>query len=241
MEGARVLVLAESAELVGKSTKLMETYAAVAAELQRIGAVALAANVVKEQRKEARRLRKISAMNTGVLVALNNDREAHAAEERKRLRLLREMHDTHQSLSATKAQLKLIAEILRNTRMDLLDTEQALEAKRAVKAFSLFDLGDGRPKGGGVDGKKNRAQVLDRLPRLGVGISAEQRNDFMWFKDTWDKKMLEEHGPGWPVLFVGWAQRLINQHETGDRRAFIVFMHEQSTRCVGDDVALVVP
>ena len=104
MEGALVLVSAESAELVGKSTKLMETYAAVAVELQRIGAVALAANVVKEQRKEARRLRKISAMNTGVLVALNNDKEAHAAEERKRLRLLREMRDTHQCLSATKAQ-----------------------------------------------------------------------------------------------------------------------------------------
>jgi len=56
--------------------------------------------------------------------------------------------------------------------------------------------------------------VLGRLSRLGVGISTEQRNDFMWFKDTWDKKMLEEHGLEWPVLFAGWAQRLINQHET---------------------------
>ena len=79
LDGTLVPVSAESAELVEKSTKLMETYAAVAAELQRIGAVALAANVVKEQRKEARLLRKISAMNIGVLVALNNDREAHAA------------------------------------------------------------------------------------------------------------------------------------------------------------------
>ena len=121
-------------------------------------------------------------MNTGVLVALNNDREAHAAEERKRLRLLREMHDTHQSLSATKAQLKDTAEILRNKRRDLLDTEQALEAKRAVKAFSLHDLGEGRPHEGGIDGKKNRAQVLDRLSRLGQGISAAQRNEFMCIK-----------------------------------------------------------
>jgi len=116
-----------------------------------------------------------------------------------------------------------------------------LEAKRAVKTFSLFELGDGRPKEGGIDGKKNRAQVLDRLSRLGQGISAAQRNDFMWFKDTWDKKMLEEHGAGWPAIFVGWAQRLLNQHETGDGTAFSVFMHEQSTRCVGDEVALVVP
>ena len=68
-----------------------------------------------------------------------------------------------------------------------------MEAKRAVKTFSLSDLGEGRPTEGGIDGKKNRAQVLDRLPRLGQGISAAQRNDFMWFKDTWDTKMLEEH------------------------------------------------
>ena len=52
-EGTLVLVSVESAELVTKSTKLTETYATVAAELQRVGAVALAANVVKEQRKEA--------------------------------------------------------------------------------------------------------------------------------------------------------------------------------------------
>jgi hypothetical protein len=42
-----VPVSAENAELVAKSTKLMETNAAVAAELQRVGAIALAANVVK--------------------------------------------------------------------------------------------------------------------------------------------------------------------------------------------------
>ena len=46
-------VSAGSAGLATKSTKLMETYAAVAVELQRVGAVALAANVVKEQRKRS--------------------------------------------------------------------------------------------------------------------------------------------------------------------------------------------
>ena len=107
----------------------------------------------------------------------------------------------------------------------LVDTEQALGVNRAVTALSLFDLGDGRPKEGGTDGKKNRAQVLDRLSRLGQGISAAQRNDFMWFKDTWDKKMLEEHGVGWPAIFLGRAQRLLNQHETGDGTAFSVFMY----------------
>ena len=101
-----VPVSAEAAELVMKSTKLMETYAAVAAELERVGAVALAANVVREQRKEARRMRKISELDNGVLVALNRDRDAEAAAERKRLRLVGDMREKRQSLSATKAQFK---------------------------------------------------------------------------------------------------------------------------------------
>ena len=101
-----VPVSAEAAELVMKSTKLMETYAAVAAELERVGAVALAANVVREQRREARRMRTISALDTGVLVALNRDRDAEAAVERKRLRLVEEVREKRQCLSETKAKLR---------------------------------------------------------------------------------------------------------------------------------------
>ena len=99
-------ISSESAELVTKSTMLMDTYAAVAAELQRVGAIALAANVIKEQRKEARRMRQISQVNTGVQIALTHDRDAKAAEERRRLRLLAELRGNRPSLSATKAKLQ---------------------------------------------------------------------------------------------------------------------------------------
>jgi len=241
LEDTLVPVSAEAAELVTKSTKLMETYAAVAAELERVGAVALAVNVVKEQRKEARRMRKISAQDTGVLVALKRDRDAEAAEERKRLRLLEEMREKRQSLSATKAQLKEAEEILRGKKRALFETEQALEASRAVKAFSLYELGEGRPRGGGAEGKRNRAQVLDRVARRGQGISPAQRSDFAWFKDAWGSKMLEEHAVRWPAVFAGWAQRLLQAHEEGDRTAFSVFLHNETQRCFGEEVALVLP
>ena len=123
----------------------------------------------------------------------------------------------------------------------VVETGTAIAPLTVIDDQTLFDLGDGRPKGGGTDGKKNRAQVLDRLPRLGQGISAEQRNAFVWFKDNWDRHMLEEHGDQWPAKFASWAQRLVGAHAAGDRAAFSVFMHNQSTRCVGDEVALVVP
>ena len=242
LEDTLAPVSAEAAELVTKSTKLMETYAAVAAELERVSVVALAVDVVKEQRREARRMRSISAQYTGFLVALKRDRDAEAAEERKRLRLLEEMREKRQSLSATKAQLKEAEEILRGKKKRaLFETEQALEAKRAVKAFSLYELGEGRPRGGGAEGKRNRAQVLDRLARLGQGISPAQRNDFAWLKDAWDSKMLEEHAVRWPAVFAGWAQRLLHAHEEGDRTAFSVFLHNETQRCFGEEVALVLP
>jgi len=62
LEVALVLVSAVSAYLLTMYTKLLETNAAVAAELQRVGAVAHAARRVVEQSKEARRRRKNFAL-----------------------------------------------------------------------------------------------------------------------------------------------------------------------------------
>ena len=66
-----------------------------------------------EQVKEARRMRKISALVTGFLVALNRDRDAQSTEERRRLRVLEEMRENRHSLSATKAQSKETGETFR--------------------------------------------------------------------------------------------------------------------------------
>jgi RPA family protein len=99
--GTAATISAESAELATKSTMRMDTYAAVAEELRRVRAVALAANVIREQRKEARRMRKVSELDIGVLVALSHTRDAKAAEERKRIRLLAELRENRHSLSAT--------------------------------------------------------------------------------------------------------------------------------------------
>ena len=110
-----------------------------------------------------------------------------------------------------------------------------------MKAFSLSELGEGRRSCGGAAGAKARHHVLDRLARLGEGISPGQRNDFAWFKEAWDKKMLDEHGAGWPALFASWSQRLVEGHEQGNRAAFSAFVHDETKRCFGHEVALVVP
>ena len=78
--------------------------------------------------------------------------------------------------------------------------------------------------------KKRRWEVLDRLARLGQGLSPAQMNVFGWFKDAWDARMLQEHGDIWPETFMGWTQRLLGENENGKANAFSVFDHNETRR-----------
>ena len=53
--------------------------------------------------------------------------------------------------------------------------------------------------------------------------------------------MLAEHGDAWPAVFAGWAQRLVEAHQEGDRTAVSKLMHDETQRCFGEELALVVP
>ena len=78
--------------------------------------------------------------------------------------------------------------------------------------------------------KKRRWEVLDRLVRLGQGLSPAQMNVFGWFKDAWDARMLQEHGDIWPETFMGWTQRLLGENENGKASAFSVLDHNETRR-----------
>ena len=117
-----------------------------------------------------------------------------------------------------------------------------LETKHAIKQFSLEDLGKGRGRGGGAAAKKRRWGVLDRLARLGQGLSPGQRNDFSRFKDAWEARMLEEYGDSWPDTFMGWMTRLLGENEAGVGNAlFPVFVHRETRRCFDGVPGLRVP
>ena len=96
-------------------------------------------------------------------------------------------------------------------------------------------------RGGGVAAKKRRWEVLDRLARLGQGLSPAQRNDFGWFKETWDSRMLQEYGDSWPEVFMGWMQQLLGENENGVANAFSLFVHNETRRCFDGVSALRVP
>ena len=92
---------------------------------------------------------------------------------------------------------------LRKTKQEIADAEALLETKHAIKTYSVEDLGEGRSRGGAAAAKKRRLEVLDRMARLGTGLSPSQKNDFSWWKESWDAKQPEALSGAWPATWHG--------------------------------------
>ena len=108
--------------------------------------------------------------------------------------------------------------------------------------FTLEDLGKGAKTKRCVEAaKKRRWEVLDRLARLGQGLSPAQMNVFGGCKDAWDARMLQELGDIWPETCMWWAQRLLGENGNGKAYACSVFEHNETRRCFDGALALRVP
>ena len=112
-----------------------------------------------------------------------------------------------------------------------------LEARYAAKPVTIEDLG-ANGRSGGQAAKKQRCELLDRLARLGQGLSAPQRNGFAWFKTAWDAKMPEEHGDAWPKVLCGWVQKVLGDFDGGVANAFSRFVRSETIRCFSDRLAV---
>ena len=78
------------------------------------------------------------------------------------------------------------------------------------------------------------------MARLKAGLSDGQKNDWAWFKNSWDAKMLDEHGAHWPLIFSGWMQGVLDDMETISNK-FSVFVHDETVRVFRGVAALAVP
>ena len=89
--------------------------------------------------------------------------------------------------------------------------------------------------------RKARFEVLDRMVRLGSGLSAGQQTDWAWFHEAWDRKMVEEHAENWGAVFSGWMQHVLDDVGNGIANAFSVFVEAETRRCFGDTPMLILP
>ena len=149
---------------------------------------------------------------------------AEAAENRK---LQRELANATSQLKKRKAELQ--------------DHERLLETKHAVKRFSTESLGQSNKNAGGPTSRKRRFEVLDRLARQGSGLSPAQKNDWVWWKEEWDARMVQEHRENWGETFAEWMQAVLDQLDKGLGNAFSVFVYDETRRCFDGVPALRAP
>ena len=169
-----------------------------------------------------------------------------AERDREQARLRAEAEALRQMRSMKTERQKVLEDVenakaaLRKRRIELLDTERLLESKRDLKRFTPAFLGAGHPSANGAVGRKRRMEVLDRIARHGSGLSAAQANDFAWFKEAWDARMVEEHKDRWGSHFASWTAAVLEDLENGISNAFSLFVHSETRRCFGDEPALCV-
>ena len=76
------------------------------------------------------------------------------------------------------------------------------------------------------------------MARLQAGLSPSQRNDWTWFRESWDMAMVAEHKSDWGRKFAEWMQGVLND---GDSNAFSKFVFNETCRIFHGSAALHVP
>jgi len=165
------------------------------------------------------------------------------AEEAEMARLRAEFQEDRKRLLEKKRvqrELNDMRDQLKKARKDLREVDAVVTAKEAVKSYSILALGQGKKKGGGAQFQKARFEVLERVRSVAV-LSPEQRNDWDYFKQNWDRVMAESHGENWGGLFAEVIQNVVDELQGGKETALSDFMHRETKRVLADVPALVVP
>ena len=83
--------------------------------------------------------------------------------------------------------------------------------------------------------RANRLAVMDRLQKLGAGLSPPQRADFPWFKEAYDKAMFELYDDLWPAQFMAMVQHILDKVESGTSNHFSMWLHSETKRVFSDE------
>ena len=78
--------------------------------------------------------------------------------------------------------------------------------------------------------RERRHIVLDKLAKLGQGLSPAQKVDFPWFKDAWDSAMVDSHGELWGELFAMQMQKILDDISSGVTNSFSEMIYSETNR-----------
>ena len=239
--GAVAVLAPEQAEEIDHSQAMVAAFKTAMASLREVGAMGSAVVLQNEIRKEERRQRHMRQQDPAVAGAFIRLTNAQEAEERRKLKVLRQDDLRRASVTRLRQEAEAARALLKKRKAEVLEYENLLEVSFAIKRYSPAMLGQGNAKGGGATGRKRRFEVLDRMARIGSGLSVAQKNEFGWFKDVWDEKLLGEFMGNWGETFASWIQKVLLELNEGKSNAFSEFVHSETERHFKDLPALLVP
>lgn len=194
--------------------------------------------IESELSKERRRQRELVKESPAVADAFVRLRKAEDQEALMQKRAAAEQKDRKRAAENAMAERASAVADLKRVKQSIAEAENHSACRHAIKSYTVDALGGGNPSAGGVKGKKNRFEVLDRLSRFKAGLSAGQKNDWAWFKDAWDQEMVARHGGNWGLRFSEWMQGVLEDERSN---AFSLFVNSETCRVFDATAALHVP
>lgn len=206
--------------------------------LRAVGAVRAIQQLESELAKHKRRERELVRESPAVADAFLQRRKAETQEQLRKRHLAAEHNDREVVTKKVRGERDTAIADLKRHKKAIQDYENLQETRHAMKTFTVESLGQGSSTAGGAQGRKRRSEVLDRMSRLGSGFSPGQKNDFGWFKDSWDLAMVAQHKSLWGGMFAAWMQGVLVDEGSN---AFSVFVYNESCRVFHGAAALHVP
>ena len=229
------------AERLENSQALVAAYKQAIDVLTQYGAMPMVGVLELEVKKEQRRQRIAANEAPAVAAALADLEAAKAADERRHRLAIQDVNRRAKENAELQKAADEAKALLKKRKRELLSLEGVLESKHALKRYTPESLGQGKPRGGKAAEQKLRYEVLERIASLGTGLTPAQKNDWRWFRETWDAKMCSEHGADWGGIFSGWMQKILDDLSKGVSNAFSVFVHDETRRHFEDVPMLTVP
>ena len=229
----------EEADQIIRSDTLIAALAEAKNSLMKVGAIAPATALGNEIRKEERRRRALSKSSPEIARAMQLQRDYEDRQQIERKRMLAEGNE--KLLANRKRELREVERQVRQRKNQLIELESIAATRAQMKRYAPKALGQDCRKGGGVAGRKTRFEVLDRVGKIGAGLSEAQKSDWLWFKESWDEAMLNAWGANWGGTFAAWIQGVLNNIESGTNNAFSLFVNNETRRVLDTVPALTLP
>ena len=188
-----------------------------------------------ELRKEKRRGRELLKEDPAVAETFLERRKADAQRHLHKRLLADELNNQLHAAKRAKQESDAAVAELKRAKDALKEYELIRECRHAMKTYTVGALGDGSANAGGAAARKRRFEVLDRVVRIGAGLSPGQKNDWHWFKESWDAAMVSEHKDGWALQFVSWIQGVLDDTASN---AVSLFVYNETCRVFKGVVAL---